>query len=121
MKKQQMPYYPLDTCVVSGEKLGANSKDIIVGNRLVRLSSESCQSAFDAEPSKYLAKLGEAVIAKQSANYPFTKCVISDKELGDKSIDFIVGNRLLKFDGDDCIGLFEENPSIMYACWNRRK
>lgn len=111
MKKQQMPYYPLDTCVVSGEKLGANSKDIIVGNRLVRLSSESCQSAFDAEPSKYLAKLDEAVIAKQSANYPFTKCVISDKELGDTFINYIVGNRLFKLAGDEYIGLFEENPS----------
>lgn len=111
MKKHQKPYYPLDTCVVSGEELGENSEDIIVGNRLVRLGSESCRSAFDAEPSKYLAKLDEAIIAKQSANYPFTKCVVSGKELSDNSVNFIVGNRLFKLAEDECIGLFEENPS----------
>lgn len=51
--------YPLDTCVVSGEKLGSMGKPFVLTyeGQEVRLCCKSCQSHFQEDPSKYLAKL----------------------------------------------------------------
>ncbi|SKA99575.1 hypothetical protein SAMN02745166_02975 [Prosthecobacter debontii] len=51
--------YPLDTCVVSGEKLGSMGKPYIITyeGQEVRLCCKSCQGHFQEDPGKYLAKL----------------------------------------------------------------
>ena len=56
----QGPKYPLETCVVSGEKLGGEMGapvDLVVGNRLVRLCCKGCKKEFTKEPLSFLAKL----------------------------------------------------------------
>lgn len=51
--------YPLDVCVVSGEKLGSMGKPYVIfyQGQEVRLCCDGCKADFDKEPAKYLAKL----------------------------------------------------------------
>lgn len=51
--------YPLDVCVVSGEKLGSMGKPYVMfyQGQEVRLCCDGCKADFDKEPAKYLAKL----------------------------------------------------------------
>jgi YHS domain-containing protein len=54
--------YPLDTCVVSGEKLGEMGKPYVFTHegREVKLCCKNCLKDFKKEPAKYLKKLDEA-------------------------------------------------------------
>jgi YHS domain-containing protein len=101
--ENQLPYYPLTTCVVSGEPLSANGEDVamnmIFGNRLVRLCCKECISDFKADPAAYTAKLDAAVMAAQRESYPLDTCVVSDEELGGdmgEVIEVVVANRLVR-------------------------
>ncbi|MFT6862821.1 MAG: YHS domain-containing protein [Akkermansiaceae bacterium] len=51
--------YPLDTCVVSGEKLGSMGEPFVITHEgtEVRFCCDSCVPKFKKDPSKYLAKL----------------------------------------------------------------
>lgn len=57
--------YPLDVCVVSGEKLGSMGEPIVIQykGREVRLCCEGCVEEFEADPAKYMAKLDAAASA----------------------------------------------------------
>ncbi len=66
---QQKPGYPLDTCVVLGNKLGEHGEavDYVYKGRLVRFCCKGCIATFEKEPAKYLAKLDEAAKSKKKA------------------------------------------------------
>ncbi len=51
--------YPLDTCLVSGEKLGAMGDPYVFTHegREIKLCCEGCLRDFQADPAAYLAKL----------------------------------------------------------------
>jgi YHS domain-containing protein len=51
--------YPLDTCVVSGSKLGSMGEpaELVAGTRLVRFCCAGCFPAFRKDPQAYLSKL----------------------------------------------------------------
>ena len=51
--------YPLTTCVVSGEKLGAHGDPHVIQHEgtTVKFCCEPCVDDFNKEPAKYLAKL----------------------------------------------------------------
>lgn len=51
--------YPLTTCVVSGEKLGAMGEPFVFVHEgtEVRLCCDHCKPKFDKDPAKYLEKL----------------------------------------------------------------
>lgn len=53
--------YPLDICVVSGEKLGSMGPpvEMEVEGRIVKLCCAACKPQLLAEPAKYLAMLNE--------------------------------------------------------------
>jgi len=53
------PGYTLETCPVSGEKLGSMGEpvDIVIANRLVRLCCKGCVAEARKDPAKVLAKL----------------------------------------------------------------
>ena len=61
--------YPLETCVVSGEKLGEMGDPVILQyeGREVRFCCNKCVKKFKQEPAKYLKKLDEAARAKPGA------------------------------------------------------
>lgn len=113
--QQQTPFYPLDTCVVSGDKLGEKDAaySFVYRNRLVRLSSKDHLAAFLKEPNKYVEKLDQAVIAKQKPAYAASTCVVSGEEFGGDMgapVDHVVGNRLVRFCCKACKKDFNQDP-----------
>jgi YHS domain-containing protein len=65
---QQGSSYPLDTCVVSKEKLGDHGKvvDHVYKNRLIRFCCKACLKDFNADPEKFLKMIDEAAAKKKS-------------------------------------------------------
>ena len=117
MAAQQAPFYPLDVCLISGDKLGGDMGqpvDLIYKNRLVRFCCPSCVKDFQKDPGAAMAKLDQAVIAKQGAHYPLTTCVVSGEKLGGamgKPAELVVGNRLVRFCCAGCIPTFKKDPA----------
>ena len=73
MIQQQLPGYPLTTCMVSGDKLGGDmgkAVDLIYKNRLVRFCCPDCVPDFKKDPAKYLKMLDEAAQKKAAENKP---------------------------------------------------
>ena len=52
--------YPLTKCVVSGEDLGDKPYTFVYKGQTVKLCCEDCQTKFDQEPAKYIAKINQA-------------------------------------------------------------
>lgn len=56
--------YPLDTCLVSDEKLGADPEmatyAFVHEGQEIKLCCKSCKKKFDKDPAKYLKKLADA-------------------------------------------------------------
>lgn len=51
--------YPLDVCLVSGEKLGSMGEPVlkVVDGQEVKFCCKDCITDFDKEPTKFLTKL----------------------------------------------------------------
>lgn len=51
--------YPLDTCIVSGNKLGSMGKPVtkVHEGQEIKFCCKPCIKKFDANPAKYMAKL----------------------------------------------------------------
>lgn len=54
--------YPLDKCLVSGEKLGARGKPYVFTHegQEIKLCCQDCLKDFKKEPAKYLKKIEDA-------------------------------------------------------------
>lgn len=54
--------YPLETCVISGEKLGGMGEPYpyVYKNRLVKFCCGNCVSTFEKDPAKYLSMIDAA-------------------------------------------------------------
>jgi hypothetical protein len=113
----QLPYYPLETGLVSGETLGPKAVNLIHFNRLVRLADRNQAQKFRSDPDTYLAKLDAAVIEKQNADYPLKKCPISGDKLTamGKPIDVVIANRLLKTCCPGCVAGVVSDPLAAFA------
>ncbi len=111
----QLPFYPMTTCVVSGEDFGGamgDPIDVVYNNRLVRLCCKMCKVDFKEDPKSFIAKLDTAVIAQQSEQYPLKSCPVSGEELGSMgdAINVVYAGRLVKFCCSMCVPKFEANP-----------
>ena len=53
--------YPLETCLVSGEKLGGMGEPYVINHegQEIKFCCKDCVKSFDKEPEKYLKKLAE--------------------------------------------------------------
>ena len=51
--------YPLDTCLVSGEKLGTMGKPVVITHegQEIAFCCKSCVPKFEKDPANYLKKL----------------------------------------------------------------
>ena len=60
-KPKKIKPYPLETCLVSDEKLGDMGKPFIFTNKgqEVKLCCKSCLKDFNKDPDKYMKKLAE--------------------------------------------------------------
>ena len=66
---QQKEIYPLETCVVTDEKLGMMGEpvDYVYKNQLVRFCCSGCVETFKKNPDQYLKKLNESCSVKSDA------------------------------------------------------
>lgn len=115
MIEQQLPYYPLTTCVITGEKLGGEMGDVIDvihQNRLIRICCKGCKKAIAKDPAGVFAKIDAAVVAAQSKEYSQTTCVVTGEELGSTggTIEHVVGNRLIRLCCKGCLKKAKADP-----------
>jgi YHS domain-containing protein len=104
--------YPLDTCVVSGEKLGGDMGDPYVytyEGREIKLCCKSCKKDFDKETAKFVAKVDEA--AKKVKPCKLTSCVVSGEKLGDDAYVFVTKGQEVKLCCKDCLKEFEKDSA----------
>jgi len=116
----QRSIYPLDTCVVGGEKLGSMGTpvDYVAGTRLVRFCCPSCIDGFKQEPAKYMAKIDAALVEKLKATYAVDTCPISGHKLGEGGgtpVDKLYGVQLVRLCCEDCVAAFEKDPLAALA------
>lgn len=118
----QKPYYPLSTCVVSGEPLVEDGEDIaidvIVKNRLFRVCCKSCIRKLKADSETYFTALDSAVKQAQDEDYPLDTCIVRDKSklgsMGDPA-ELVIGNRLVRFCCSGCQPKFVAAPATYLA------
>ena len=94
---QQLMHYPIDSCIVTREKLRADAVNHVHNNRLVRLADAEAVTAFKADSKKHLDALDKAIIAAQRPGYPMDNCPVGGP-LGSmgEPINFIYMNRLVR-------------------------
>lgn len=111
--------YPLDTCPVSGEKLGKDAvtvvlegmKDTKLNGTQVRFCCPKCEASFKADPAKYTGKMNEAII-KAAGKYPLTNClVMKDEKIESDAKKVVYQNRVYEFCCKKCVGRFEKDPA----------
>ncbi len=110
----QLASYPLDTCLISGGKLGSMGDpiDLIVGNRLVRLCCGGCIKKVKKNAAKSIATLDAAVIKAQLETYAAKTCPVSGGELGGmgEPVNVVIGNRLVRLCCKGCISKLNADP-----------
>jgi YHS domain-containing protein len=99
--EHQIPFYPLTTCLVTGEPLPETAQDVVNvvrGNRLVRFCCSACVAEFEKDPETLLARLDAAVVQQQRDHYPLDTCLVSGEKLGDmgEAVEVLIGNRLVR-------------------------
>ncbi len=115
--KDQVRYYPTETCVVSGEPLVEDGEDIannmVYGNRLVRLCCKMCERQFKADPKKFIEKLDKATADTQRPEYPLDTCVVAGGKLGSmgEPVEMVLAGRLMRFCCAGCNPKVEANPA----------
>jgi YHS domain-containing protein len=112
--EQQLMHYPIDTGIVTGEKLGADAINHVHNNRLVRLANAEAVAEFKADPARHLAALDKKIIEAQLPGYPMDSCPVGGA-LGSmgEPVNFISMNRLVRL----CCGGCEKslaNESAKY-------
>jgi len=121
MINDQAAYYPMTTCLVSGEPLLEDGEfvgvDMVYRNRLVRLCCSDCKDAFKEDAGTYVAKLDKAVAKAQREAYPIATCPISGGKLGSMGdpAEIVIANRLVRFCCAGCIEKLESNPVAFIA------
>ncbi|HCT45570.1 MAG TPA: hypothetical protein DF699_10175, partial [Phycisphaerales bacterium] len=120
MIEDQLPYYPMTTCAISGEPLSEDGEDIAINlihaNRLIRLCCRSCVKEFKKDPGAYIAEIDRAAADTQRADYPLDKCMIGGKlgSMGEPS-EIVLAGRLIRFCCAMCEPKVIENPAQYLA------
>ena len=113
--------YPLDYCIVSGEKLGEMGDPVVktYNGREVKFCCNMCPPKFEKDKAKYTKKLDDAIIAAEKPNYPVETCVVSGEplvhsEMGDP-VDYVYQNRLVRFCCNHCVKTFNKSQEKFLA------
>jgi hypothetical protein len=90
--------YPLDSCPISGRKLGSMGDPIVklYDGREVRFCCDACPPKFEKDLTASMAALDEKIIKDQAPLYPIKTSVVTGKPLPEKPLEFVYGNRLIR-------------------------
>jgi len=120
--KQQLAFYPLSTCVSSGESLTEDGEDIAINyvyrNRLVRFCCRDCVKDFQKNPEAMLTKLDAAVIEQQRKEYPLKTCIVSGEDLDGpmgEPFELVTQNHLVRMCCKMCKKKLRANPHLYMA------
>jgi hypothetical protein len=106
----QLPYYPLDVCPISGRRLDTvgGVVRIVVGDHLVELCCPSCGTAARGRRVEVVARIEAAAYAQQKDDYPLDTCLVSgDKFEEGKVVDFMHGPILVRLGCENCVTAME--------------
>ncbi len=110
--------YTLNTCPISGEKLGSMGEaPIYVGEdgKEVRFCCAGCEKKYVANKATLDEEIDKKLMADQEAHYPSNTCINSGAELKDGGVAFIAGNRLLKTCCAKCKAKVQADPAAYIA------
>lgn len=111
--------YPLDTCPVSGEKLGKEAVTVVLDGmsdaRLngtqVKFCCPKCEASFKSDPAKYTGKMNEAII-KAAGPFALKNCIVMKDEVLEPDAKAVVHqNRVYRLCCKKCVGRFEKDPA----------
>lgn len=105
--------YTLNTCPVSGEKLGSMGEAPVIlhEGREIRLCCGGCEKKFNENAEAMLQEIDKKLIADQDSHYPTNTCINTGAELKEGGVAFIVGNRLMKTCCNNCKAKVEASPA----------
>jgi len=115
--RAQKASYPLATCPVSGEPLGDEPVDNVVGTRLVRTCCKRCSAPVAKEPAKYMPVVDKAYMDAQRPTYAAKTCPVSGEELGSmgEPVEVLYGTRLVRFCCKGCLKAYDKDPAGVVA------
>jgi len=111
--------YPLETCPVSGKKLGSMGDPVVktIDGREVRFCCGGCIATFEADPATYWARIDKQIVKTQMPFYPLATCPVSGETLGEMGapVDYVYHNRLVRFCCKGCVRTFLKDPTPVLA------
>lgn len=105
--------YPLEKCLVSGEKLGEMGKPVpvVLEDHEFLLCCKGCEKDLRADAKAFLAKHDEAW--KKVKPYPLKTCIVSDEELGGmgKPVGLVYKGQEIRLCCKACRKDFDKEPA----------
>src|SRR5438552_6138819 len=111
--------YPLETCIVSGEKLGSPGmgKPVVkeYDGREVRFCCNGCVKPFEEKKAEFTKKIDAKIVEQQLPHYPLKNCVVMKDDALDGSegdpVNLVYKNRLVRFCCNECPKEFQKDPA----------
>lgn len=111
--------YPLDTCIVSGEKLDAMGEPIVktYDGREARFCCGGCVKDFEKTPDVFWKKIDAEIVRTQLMHYPIDTCIVAGGKLGSMGdpVNYVHNNRLVRFCCAACEPKFKADPAGFFA------
>lgn len=112
--------YPLDTCIITGEKLGEMGEPVVrvYDGREVKFCCNGCVGTFESDRAANFAKIDALLMEQQRPLYPFDTCLVDGKPLAGPSVqpvEFLIGDRLVRADSPACRAAIEKDPAKYIA------
>ena len=104
--------YPLEICLISGEKLDSMGDPVVVteGDQEVQFCCKDCQKDFDKNKKANLKKIEDAWAKVKT--YPLTTCIVSDEALDqNEAVGLVLEGREFDFCCKSCIKDFKKDTA----------
>jgi YHS domain-containing protein len=109
--------YPLDTCIVTGEKLGSMGAPVSIQykGREFRFCCAGCPPKFQADPEPYIKKIDATIVVQQKPLYALDTCPVLGEKLSATPVEHIVNNRLVLLCCPACVKTIDKDPEKYLA------
>lgn len=109
--------YPLDTCPVSGGKLGSMGDPVVktYDGREVRFCCDGCIAKFESDKDGHFAKIDARIVREQTPFYPVGECLVTGEPLDANAVDLVYGNRLVRLCCEMCTSEFKADAKSHIA------